>query len=62
VGGQPQPIVLAELKEQGSNYGTTWLDRLQSLFGIFVLLTLCWLMSSNRRNIPWRVIGWGIGF
>jgi concentrative nucleoside transporter, CNT family len=35
--------------------------RLQSVFGIFVLLGLAWAMSSDRRKLPWRVIGWGLG-
>jgi len=34
--------------------------RLQSLFGIFLLLGLAWGMSTNRKIIPWRVIGWGL--
>ena len=35
--------------------------RLQSLLGIPVLLGLAWGMSTNRKLIPWRVIGWGLG-
>jgi len=37
------------------------LNNLTSLFGIFVLLAIAWLMSNNRRKFPWRVAGWGIG-
>jgi len=37
------------------------LNNLTSLFGIFVLLGMAWLMSNNRRKFPWRVAGWGIG-
>ncbi len=37
------------------------LNNLISLFGIFVLLGMAWLMSNNRRKFPWRVAGWGIG-
>lgn len=32
-----------------------------SFSGIFVLLGLAWVFSSDRRNMNWRVIGWGIG-
>jgi CNT family concentrative nucleoside transporter len=32
-----------------------------SFSGIFVLLGLAWVFSAQRRNINWRVIGWGIG-
>ena len=35
--------------------------RLQSLVGIFLILALAWCVSNNRRSIPWRVIGWGLG-
>lgn len=32
-----------------------------SFAGIFVLAALAWTLSADRRNINWRVIGWGIG-
>lgn len=31
-----------------------------SLSGIFILIFFCWLISSNRREINWHVIVWGI--
>ena len=34
---------------------------LRALIGILVLLSLAWLMSSNRRRFPWRVVLWGMG-
>jgi len=40
---------------------TPLLARLQSLLGIFLLLGLAWTMSTNRKKVPWRVIGWGLG-
>lgn len=33
---------------------------LVSFFGIFILLVLAWLISTNRRNINYRVIIWAI--
>ncbi|MEE2644015.1 MAG: nucleoside transporter C-terminal domain-containing protein [Myxococcota bacterium] len=36
-------------------------DRLRSLVGLVLLLTFCWLLSNRRNQIPWRVVGWGIG-
>ncbi|MFC1489935.1 NupC/NupG family nucleoside CNT transporter [Candidatus Latescibacterota bacterium] len=33
-----------------------------SFSGIFVLMGIAWLMSSDRRNMNWRLISWGIGF
>ena len=32
-----------------------------SFAGIFVLVGLAWVFSRDRRNMNWRVIGWGIG-
>ncbi|MCK4527459.1 nucleoside transporter [candidate division WOR-3 bacterium] len=31
-----------------------------SFFGIFVLIGIAWLLSTNKRNMNWRVILWGI--
>ena len=31
------------------------------MLGVVVILAIAWGLSSNRRKIPWRVIGWGIG-
>jgi len=32
-----------------------------SFAGIFVLIGVAWLLSNDKRNMNWRVIGWGIG-
>lgn len=32
-----------------------------SFLGIFVLIGFAMLLSTDRRNMNWRVIGWGIG-
>jgi CNT family concentrative nucleoside transporter len=37
------------------------LYNLVSFVGIFVLLGIAWLFSTNRRRMNWHVIGWGIG-
>ncbi|MEE2829798.1 MAG: nucleoside transporter C-terminal domain-containing protein [Myxococcota bacterium] len=29
--------------------------------GLFLLLAFAWALSTNRKLIPWRVIGWGLG-
>ncbi len=34
---------------------------LVSFAGIFVLIAVAWALSADRRNLNWRVIGWGIG-
>ena len=37
------------------------MEHIRSLTGIFFLLLLAWLMSNNKRKIPYRVIIWGMG-
>lgn len=34
---------------------------LRGLLGVVVLLGLAWAMSTDRKRVPWRVIGWGMG-
>src|SRR3990172_78294 len=35
--------------------------RLVSVLGLVVLLAIGWGLSTDRRAVPWRVIGWGLG-
>ena len=35
--------------------------KLISLLGIVSFLSLAWAMSSTRRQVPWRVVAWGLG-
>lgn len=32
-----------------------------SFAGIFILLGFAWLFSTDRKNMNWRLIGWGLG-
>lgn len=34
---------------------------LVSFAGIFVLVSFAWILSADKKNMNWRVIGWGIG-
>jgi CNT family concentrative nucleoside transporter len=36
------------------------MERLISFAGLFVMMGLAWLMSSRRRDVPWRTIGIGL--
>lgn len=40
--------------------GTPAIYRLVSLLGLAVLVGLAWLMSTNRKAVNWRTVGWGI--
>ncbi len=55
------PINLSALKEKGADLGSTWGERLRGVGGMLVLLLICWLLSNNRKVIPWRIVIWGIG-
>jgi CNT family concentrative nucleoside transporter len=37
------------------------IHNLASFIGIFILMGVAWVLSSNRRNMNWRVIGWATG-
>jgi concentrative nucleoside transporter, CNT family len=37
-----------------------WLSRLIPLFGMLILIFCSWLMSSDRRRFPWRIVVVGI--
>lgn len=37
------------------------MERLISFFGLVVLIGICWLISSNRRRINWKLVFFGIG-
>ncbi len=36
------------------------MERFVSLLGMVALLLLAWLCSSKRKQVPWRVVGWGL--
>jgi CNT family concentrative nucleoside transporter len=36
-------------------------QRMVSLFGLFAMVGIAWLLSTRRDRVPWRVIAWGIG-
>lgn len=35
-------------------------QRLMALIGLVCFMTMAWALSSNRREIPWRIVGGGI--
>ena len=36
-------------------------ERATSAFGLVVLIAIAWAMSSDRRQISWRIVFWGLG-
>jgi CNT family concentrative nucleoside transporter len=45
-----------------AGYSSTFAQRMQSLFGLFVFIFIAFVIGRLRgaKKIPWRVIGWGI--
>ncbi len=35
-------------------------ERATSAFGLVVLIAIAWALSSDRRQIPWRIVCWGL--
>lgn len=35
--------------------------RLVSLVGFFCMLGIAWVLSENRKQVPWRILCWGTG-
>lgn len=35
--------------------------RLRALFGLALLVGIAWALSTDRRRVSWRVVGWGLG-
>ena len=40
---------------------TEWTDRAVSAMGLLAFVGIAWLCSSDRRNVPWRIVAWGLG-
>ena len=32
-----------------------------SLLGLFGFMIIAWLFSSDKKNVNWRVLAWGLG-
>ncbi len=54
-------VSLTKLKEQGADMGSSWSDRMRSLVGLVFLLGICFVFSSNRKAVSWRLVVWGVG-
>lgn len=54
----PAAVELGSLRE---GIEVPFAQRLLSFGGLLVLLSLAWVVSTNRKRVDWRVIGWGMG-
>ena len=37
------------------------MERAVSALGLLIFLAIAWALSTNRRAIRWRTVGWGLG-
>jgi CNT family concentrative nucleoside transporter len=35
-------------------------ERAVSALGLVVMIAIAWLFSTDRRRVPWRIVGWGV--
>jgi concentrative nucleoside transporter, CNT family len=56
-----QPAPPRNLRDVGAEMETPFSARLVSLLGMVTLLLIGWLLSVDRRAVPWRIIIWGLG-
>ena len=49
------------LSDTRANVDTPISARLVSVLGMAALLLIGWLLSVDRRAVPWRVVAWGLG-
>jgi concentrative nucleoside transporter, CNT family len=54
-------IDMSVLRSNNADLHTSFAERLQSLFGMAVLLGICYAMSNNRSRISWKLVRWGLG-
>jgi CNT family concentrative nucleoside transporter len=55
------PTAAAAVSRARAAVETPWHARALSAFGLVALVGMAWLLSVDRRSIPWRVIVWGMG-
>ena len=48
--------VMGQISVPQANLGTSLLSRLRSVLGLLVLALVAWILSVDRKNIPWRVV------
>jgi len=58
---QTTPAAGEAITRARAEVATPWYSRLVSAFGLVGLLGIAWLLSTDRRLIPWRVVAWGVG-
>jgi CNT family concentrative nucleoside transporter len=51
---------LSEARQSAEGMGTG-AQRVRSGVGLMVLILLAWLLSVDRRGVPWRLVAWGVG-
>jgi CNT family concentrative nucleoside transporter len=53
-----EAIALSDIRD--SAQPVPWYQRALSLIGLLAIVGLGWMASTDRKRVPWRVIGWGL--
>lgn len=54
-----QPTAADALRTARETSQVSWTGRLISFLGMFVMLAIAWLLSTNRKAVQWNVVIWG---
>ena len=57
---QPKKITVLQQLDSRS-YVPSWGNRLVSFMGVLLLLCICWLFSTNRSAVSWKLVAVGSG-
>src|SRR5690606_22575141 len=58
---QVMPAAARAITRARAEIDTPWHGRLVSAVGLVAMLGIAWLLSVDRRSVPWRVVIWGTG-
>lgn len=58
-GAQPVSFIMASIVPASSGFSLSSLFK--GLLGMIVILSIAWIMSSNRKAISWKVVATGLG-
>jgi CNT family concentrative nucleoside transporter len=48
-------------RETRNQIETPWTSRAVAACGLGVMVGIAWLLSADRKRIPWRIVAWGTG-
>ena len=59
--GDTAAQIRAQIEARRAEGGSSLGARAISLLGLGVFLGICWLLSRDRKRVPWQLFVWGVG-